>query len=140
MFTHGCDIFSPPQTVVYHLWSRSHRPPEIEKDSAAINDATQRKSKALQRILSLFEFRDTLADSPTDPFGHGQMRSLTAYEESLQVSFLNNFVAPNASSGAANLKSSDFADDLTLALNDDDSLSSTNGYLQVLKLATKFMK
>lgn len=26
LFTHGYDFFSPPEAVVYHLWTRSHRP------------------------------------------------------------------------------------------------------------------
>lgn len=26
MFTRGWDFFAPPQAVVYHLWSRGHRP------------------------------------------------------------------------------------------------------------------
>ena len=26
MYTRGWDFFAPPQTVVYHLWSREHRP------------------------------------------------------------------------------------------------------------------
>lgn len=26
MYTRGWDFFAPPQTVVYHLWSRAHRP------------------------------------------------------------------------------------------------------------------
>lgn len=26
MFTWGWDLFAPPETVVYHLWSRGHRP------------------------------------------------------------------------------------------------------------------
>lgn len=26
MYTRGWNFFAPPQTVVYHLWSREHRP------------------------------------------------------------------------------------------------------------------
>lgn len=35
LFTHGFDCFAPPQAVVYHLWSRGHRPgtgPEAQRE------------------------------------------------------------------------------------------------------------
>ena len=31
LYTHGYDLYAPPETVVYHLWSRSHRPTPIQQ-------------------------------------------------------------------------------------------------------------
>ena len=49
MWTHGWDVFAPPRTVVFHLWSRRHRPTfssTIPQDPE-LKDASQGAVRAL---------------------------------------------------------------------------------------------
>ena len=45
LYTHGVDLFAPPATVCYHLWSRSYRPtstPEWDQQQVLNGDITLR--------------------------------------------------------------------------------------------------
>ena len=54
MFTHGAVMFTPPEAVVYHLWSRDHRP-QYSQDSN-----NEQEAKATRRAHSQHLVRELL--------------------------------------------------------------------------------
>jgi [Skp1-protein]-hydroxyproline N-acetylglucosaminyltransferase len=49
LFTSGWDLYAPPESVVYHLWSRSHRP-VVQFNEKAKRESTLRLIKELQSL------------------------------------------------------------------------------------------
>ncbi|KAF0697729.1 Aste57867_11615 [Aphanomyces stellatus] len=78
LWTHGYDFFAPPEAVVYHLWSRAHRP--VFQDTRPT--AEKEKAASLARVQRLLAGQD---DNPTT--GLGQERSIRAFEAMQGVCF-----------------------------------------------------
>ena len=74
LWTSGFDFFAPPETVLYHLWSRSGR--RTLDDDAAGDARTQMRRAALDRVHALLEGR-----AQNHAFGLGTDRSLEAFED-----------------------------------------------------------
>jgi [Skp1-protein]-hydroxyproline N-acetylglucosaminyltransferase len=51
LFTSGWDLYAPPESVVYHLWSRSHRP-VVHSNDKAKRESTLRLVKELRSLAS----------------------------------------------------------------------------------------
>ena len=87
-FTHGCDFWSPNEAVVYHLWSRDHRPTptplpqhkQIEKQKQRISSQNR-----LRLLLS-----GGLGDD--DIYGLGSDRTILEFEISIGVSFRDGII------------------------------------------------
>ena len=115
LFTHGYDFFAPPEAVVYHLWTRSHRPAFFQDAVQAADRASEGlktvgttgvgkagvilNSKQLvhdlriqseQRIRSLLGVGNVLPPDMTCPierrYGLGDVRSLSEFENRIGVS------------------------------------------------------
>jgi|MDSY01.1.fsa_nt_gb hypothetical protein len=90
LWTHGFDLFAPPETVLYHLWSRDHRP--VFQKIAETPERAARKMRAQLRIKHLLGM--SFGGSTGEPdlaelnrYGLGNKRSIRAYEAALGVSF-----------------------------------------------------
>jgi hypothetical protein len=111
-FTHGGVFFTPPQSVVYHLWSRDHRPNPPSSESEELRDLKKKlKIKSQQMVHDLLKGR---RDDSLDPkYGLGTVRSLSEYEQLLNVSFQEMKINVHSTSPLLQLyPEAIFADDL----------------------------
>ena len=89
LYSHGYDFFAPPEAILYHLWSRAHRPVFQEvcvEDQEARN--TMRESSQ-DRVRDLLEGKgkDISASAYSLKYGAGTVRSLAQFEASAGVDF-----------------------------------------------------
>jgi hypothetical protein len=103
LFSHGAVVFSPPQAVVYHLWSRNHRPtasvPASEIPSNQLkhmqhleNQKNFRKNTSQQRVRDMLNGRTHDSTPCSSRCSLGDVRSMTEFEEVLRVCFSTNKV------------------------------------------------
>ena len=93
LWTHGFDLFAPPEAVLYHLWSRAHRP--VFQDAAVAPDRAVRKKRSQQRVRYILGMelhqcglgKDLHHLIELHRYGLGKERSLQSYEEALGVCF-----------------------------------------------------
>ncbi|KDO24298.1 hypothetical protein SPRG_09935 [Saprolegnia parasitica CBS 223.65] len=86
LFTSGYDFFAPSQAVVYHLWSRAHRPSFRDQSPHPTDENAASYVRALVR-------GDILDAKATEVYkGLGHVRPLSAYHALLNVSFAENEV------------------------------------------------
>ena len=120
LFTHGYDCFAPNETVVYHLWSRAHRPPVASRSDENKQQKSRQKSKSTANVML------QLSGDPSVlgvQFGRGTERSAAEFEEKLGVNFASRkFTRENFESGE--LTAEDFVEDGSSALHPPDSLEA----------------
>lgn len=107
-YTHGYDMYAPTESVVYHLWSRAHRPPptalKLSKEEEAKRD--QQKAASRDKVN-----RQLLGDKTEIgiPCGLGTVRRVADYGAALGIDFCQHkFLRDNVACGI--LEESDFAD------------------------------
>lgn len=85
-FSHGGIFFSPPQSVVYHLWSRDHRPTPYPDTDEIKEIKKNKRIQSQQIILDMLKGinNETLISTK---YGLGTIRSIHEYEQYLRVSF-----------------------------------------------------
>lgn len=86
LFTHGYDLFAPPQAVLYHLWTRAHRPPALPEGP----DATAQREQSLERVRRLLgggeggrREQAVLDEAAWGSYGLGSCRPLSELEAKL---------------------------------------------------------
>ena len=139
-FTHGGVFFTPPQSVVYHLWSRDHRPkssPETEE----LKDLKKKlRIKSQQTVHDLLKGRSNDFLSPR--YGLGTVRSLSEYEQLLNVSF-QAMKTPLRDTSQPMYPESIFADDLFPTEDDRNQQTKLRSKgtqdIQVLNLVQSFL-
>ncbi len=96
LYTHGWDFYAPPETVLYHLWSRRHRPTFREVKDEKRVAAEKASRRRVQRLLGFVVAEEGEADEEEGKeevqevvgrYGLGNARTLRAYERLLGVSF-----------------------------------------------------
>jgi hypothetical protein len=100
LFTHGGVFFSPPQTIIYHLWSRDHRPPPRAAVETEEKQEVKRRGqmRSQQLVLDMLRGRsDRPSQSSTNEgvkrdvedsrYGLGTVRTISDYEQVLNLSF-----------------------------------------------------
>jgi len=91
LWTWGWDFFAPPETVLYHLWSRSHRPSfrEVKVEEGGREEGQARSVRRVRRLLGVGE-EEGREDGKEGEWGRyelGKVRTLREYERLLGVSF-----------------------------------------------------
>jgi len=79
LFTCGYELFAPPQTVVYHLWSRAHRPPALSLPNNDKERAFVQRQEALEKVRG--QVRDGRGE------GLGSVRDASAFGSVMGVDF-----------------------------------------------------
>lgn len=82
LYTSGFDFFAPPEAVVYHLWSRSARPPELHDPHKEEKQLAKRRAQAIVRQLLEME-----AGGLGGCRGLGTARSLQQFAAAAGVDF-----------------------------------------------------
>ena len=88
LYCAGWDLYAPPESVVYHLWSRSHRPSGYVDEMA--------RTQAIHRVV------DQVVNGTTD----SGLRSIKGFWQGLQVDIQNHTFQEGAENGV--LKNCDF--------------------------------
>jgi hypothetical protein len=97
LFTHGYDFFSPPEAVVYHLWSRGHRPSYLSDAAAAASDrdaVAEQRAASERRVRALLGMEGGDGVPPPPRYGLGARRSLEDFEALVGVRFKQRTVEP----------------------------------------------
>lgn len=77
LFTHGYDFFAPTEAIVYHLWSRDHRPTFQQAQTDTKREAM--KARSLKRVRALLGLTSS-GDRQSEPNDHDH-----AHDDNLQV-------------------------------------------------------
>ena len=106
LFTNGYDLFAPPETVCFHLWSRDHRRTfqgdigtegvESSDNVDSVKSKWQQESKA----KSLAKIKSQLAGSDTE--GMGNSRTVAEFASRLGVDFDKRIITPSSENGSLN--------------------------------------
>jgi len=90
LFVAGYDLYAPPESVCYHLWSREHRPTPAEAPWADPESVRRRKerSRALVREQLLAEDDRNPSDRPQ----HGGDRTASGFASAIGVDFVSQKV------------------------------------------------
>ncbi|GAQ88896.1 N-acetylglucosaminyltransferase family protein [Klebsormidium nitens] len=95
LFTHGWDVYAPPEALVFHQWSREHRPffRESRKPDLKARAASERQVKSFLcterkeggEVCSLCGAPP--ADSYSREYGLGDVRCVRSFAEACSVNF-----------------------------------------------------
>jgi [Skp1-protein]-hydroxyproline N-acetylglucosaminyltransferase len=116
LFTHGYNLYAPPETVCFHLWSRAHRPVPLD-DGMCCSPEMRRQQEQLRKTsheVVLQQLRGTGR-------GLGAARTVSEFAAALGVDFQTKTIRPEAELGG--LQAHDFGNDAS-ALFCPDSLES----------------
>lgn len=112
LYTHGYDFFTPTRSVIYHLWSRAHRPTQSQ-DRVQVNDSTRsalakQSLTRVQRLLGMTVDETTAAGIDDSiavgaRYGLGTSRSLQQFEAAIGVDFKTRQVKSLARSAILSL-------------------------------------
>lgn len=104
LYTHGYDLFAPPETVCYHLWSRSHRPTPLQEDVSPQIKHKREAQRNEAREVVLQQLRG-------QGRGLGTERTASEFAKMIGVNFEEQSIDVNASLGG--LEASEFAADIS---------------------------
>lgn len=93
LYTHGYDLYAPPLSVLYHLWSRAHRPTLQSSPSSVPPEQIEEKRVASRQIV----LQQLLGQSLTGIYGLGDKRSAEDFANSLKVDFHKSIIHEGAS-------------------------------------------
>ena len=85
MFSYGGRFFSPPQTIIYHLWSRDHRPANRLDSDEVITRKAHLKHISQHKVMKMLI--NNLLTNDENKYGLGTVRTIEEYEKILNVSF-----------------------------------------------------
>ena len=132
LFTHGIDLYAPPQTVCYHLWKRNSLRIKVEKDPYRVK----------QKEISLDIVRRQLKGLGK---GIGNVRSVEQFSDKVGVDFENQTLATgcedaglHASSFVSSINSCYILDDIANAKIDTGE-SKSDDMRSVLALVSQFI-
>jgi len=120
LYTHGYDLYAPPETVCFHLWSRSHRPTPIQDTIPPEMKRRQEVQRRAARQVVLQQLRG-------EGRGLGTERTVADFAKAIGVDFKEQTIQEDAALGG--LQVDEFAHDVsTLA---PDSLEGQVASLDV---------
>ena len=107
MFTHGWDMYTPSNAVVYHLWDRSYRPTVREHFSHAKQREKLRAQQKVRALLGMEDDKDVVVVEGEEKgkkgekgrYGLGTSRTLEEFEKYCGVSFKNRIVHAKGARG-----------------------------------------
>ena len=96
LYTHGYDLYAPPLSVVYHLWSRAHRPTLQSSPSSVPPEQIEEKKMVSRKVVQ----QQLLGASKPDVlYGLGTTRTVEDFAASLKVDFQMSIIHQGASEG-----------------------------------------
>jgi [Skp1-protein]-hydroxyproline N-acetylglucosaminyltransferase len=99
LFTHGYDLFAPPETVCYHLWSRAHRPVQHQHEDPTSRQPIEIEARKQQSLTVVRQLLAGHADLLGSHCGLGTVRTAAKFAEALQVNFQTQDLADGCKNG-----------------------------------------
>lgn len=102
LWTHGWDFFAPGQNIIYHLWTRDHRPIFREHRDIKKEQAEMLSRMRIKYILGSLSDKDIPEESrdivtrELDKYGLGAQRTREQFFEASGVNFVTGQVAQSA--------------------------------------------
>ncbi|DBA04050.1 TPA: hypothetical protein N0F65_009397 [Lagenidium giganteum] len=93
LWTNGWDFFAPSEMIIFHLWSREHRPVFQELESEQSRLEKEEASRSVIRLIS--------GESKSDRFGLGCDRTIDEYQEHVGINYERHEVSWRAQWGNA---------------------------------------
>jgi [Skp1-protein]-hydroxyproline N-acetylglucosaminyltransferase len=117
LYTHGYNLFAPPESVCYHLWSRDHRPTKPDKEKQDPQLVAKRKEQSLAVVMNQLSGKIS-----TTVCGLGTVRTVAQFEEALRVDFGNKTLMKGCEDG--NSQPQEFVDSSSSSSVAPDSLEA----------------
>jgi [Skp1-protein]-hydroxyproline N-acetylglucosaminyltransferase len=95
LYTHGYNLYAPPETVVFHLWSRAHRPTLQSSETVIPPEAVEEKREASLKVVQ----QQLLGTSASGVFGLGNERTSKQFAQALGVDFRKSEISSEAPLG-----------------------------------------
>ncbi len=111
-FTHGYDCYAPPETICYHLWSRTYRPTQQAASPSEIKQRAVSLDIVRQQLLGQYQGLS---------YGLGTRRSVKDFAKALRIDFTTQRFLDDAFENGG-LLSEDFVPDDATMLFPDESL------------------
>lgn len=136
-FSHGGIFFTPPQSVVYHLWSRDHRPVP-RSDTDEVKEIKKNKRIKSQQIV-LDMLKGIKNETVAAQYQLGRIQSINEYEQYLNVSFhemklISNCLPYDESIFASN------PFDISDTTPQNPEISKVHKNIEVLNIVQSFLK
>lgn len=97
LYTHGYDLYAPPETVCFHLWSRSYRPTISQQSSTSSQQTKEEKrDRALDTVRSQLLGRHKEVNQH---YGLGGERTSKEYAQALNIDFESQTIGSTATLG-----------------------------------------
>jgi [Skp1-protein]-hydroxyproline N-acetylglucosaminyltransferase len=113
LFTHGYNLYAPPETVCFHLWSRAHRPAPLDGLNSEMRSQQEKVRKTSLEVV-LQQLRGTGR-------GLGTERTAAEFASAMGVDFKTKSIRPEAQLGG--VQAHNFANDVAASFS-PDSLES----------------
>lgn len=89
LWTSGWDFFTPPETVVYHLWTRAYRPVFQELENGETRRCRNASAQYVKQLLHI-NWTSENEEYPLSVgkyYGLGTERSFDSYQKHIGVNF-----------------------------------------------------
>ena len=127
LFTHGYDLYAPPETVCYHLWSRAHRPTQSPPQPVSATQTQRQASLARVHEQLQGKCQSSSSNSPQHRYpyyGLGMVRSAREFRDILGVKSWEKGTFGRDGIDTGGLKPSEFADDSNNTLHPEHSIEA----------------
>lgn len=98
-WTHGWDIFSPHQCVIYHLWDRKTRPGHWGDFPAISSGLSKNTDDRVAHLVGMQRCNDAEILKELDAYGLGTVRSLEEYQRFAGINFATLEIVEDAKLG-----------------------------------------
>lgn len=139
LFSYGGRFFCPPQTIIYHLWSRDHRPINKQDSDEVFQQKKYLKQKSQNKVRNLLN--NNILSSNEYKYGLGSIHTIEEYEKKLNVSFK---IYDNNQSIKQIMYSEDiFSNDIShlnnISTNNNTTNSISNRSIDLLNLVQSYL-
>jgi [Skp1-protein]-hydroxyproline N-acetylglucosaminyltransferase len=128
LFTHGYDMYAPPETVCYHLWSRSHRPTQTPAEDPHKLERRRASLAVVQKQLRGEQQQQQQQQQQQHQlgcrYGLGTVRTVAQFAERLGVDFDQQRMTRDDFENGC-LTPLDFCDSTTASTSTSTSMSTS---------------
>lgn len=99
LWTHGWDVYSPSDLLIYHFYGRGDARPKHWTDNPLWGELDIASSSRARHVLGIEASNDPQVLEEMDRFGLGKVRTLAQYQRFANVNFREQYIGPSAHSG-----------------------------------------
>lgn len=96
LWTHGWDVFTPNDVLIYHFYGRTDNRPKHWSDNPLWTGLNEVSQTRVRHLLGMEVSQDPKVLDGLDQFGLGKRRTVAEYEEFAGVNFARRKISPGA--------------------------------------------